>query len=110
MSYRHAWNLIEKWAEFFGTPLVERRQGRGTALTTFGERLVWAGQRLQVLAQPVHRSARSAPVSQGLPLKDLEAALIRKAVDDARGNVMDAARALGISRATIYRKLGAKRR
>ena len=45
-----------------------------------------------------------------MPLKDLETALIRKAVDDARGNVMDAARALGISRATIYRKLGAKRR
>lgn len=71
---------------------------------------LWSGLRLQVLAQPGHRSARSAPVSQGLPLKDLETALIRKAVDDARGNVMDAARALGISRATIYRKLGAKRR
>ncbi len=34
VSYRHAWNLIEKWSEFFGTPLVERRQGRGTVLTT----------------------------------------------------------------------------
>jgi transcriptional regulator of acetoin/glycerol metabolism len=31
--------------------------------------------------------------------------LIRKAVDDARGNVMAAARMLGISRATVYRKL-----
>ncbi len=28
VSYRHAWNLIEKWSEFFGTPLVERQQGR----------------------------------------------------------------------------------
>ena len=71
---------------------------------------LWSGLRLQVLAQPGHRSARNAPMAQGLPLKDLETALIRKAVDDARGNVMDAARALGISRATIYRKLGAKRR
>jgi transcriptional regulator of acetoin/glycerol metabolism len=71
---------------------------------------LWSGLRLQVLAQPGHHSARSAPMAQGLPLKDLETALIRKAVDDARGNVMDAARALGISRATIYRKLGAKRR
>jgi molybdate transport repressor ModE-like protein len=52
VSYRHAWNLIEKWSEFFGTPLVERRQGRGTALTPFGERLVWAGQRLQARLRP----------------------------------------------------------
>ncbi|HEX9718347.1 MAG TPA: helix-turn-helix domain-containing protein, partial [Ramlibacter sp.] len=30
------------------------------------------------------------------------------AVAEARGNVMQAAQALGISRATIYRKLGKK--
>jgi molybdate transport repressor ModE-like protein len=52
VSYRHAWNLIEKWSEFFGTPLVESRQGRGTSLTGFGERLVWAGQRLQARLGP----------------------------------------------------------
>jgi molybdate transport repressor ModE-like protein len=52
VSYRHAWNLIEKWSEFFGTPLVERHQGRGTQLTMFGERLVWAGQRLQARLGP----------------------------------------------------------
>ena len=52
VSYRHAWNLIEKWSEFFETPLVERRQGRGTILTPFGERLVWAGQRLQARLGP----------------------------------------------------------
>jgi len=52
VSYRHAWNLIEKWSEFFGTPLVDRRQGRGTALTNFGERLVWAGQRMQARLGP----------------------------------------------------------
>jgi len=38
-------------------------------------------------------------------LRDVQTALIRKAVDDARGNVAEAARALGISRATVYRKL-----
>jgi transcriptional regulator of acetoin/glycerol metabolism len=38
-------------------------------------------------------------------LRDVETALIRKAVADARGNVAEAARALGISRATVYRKL-----
>lgn len=71
---------------------------------------LWSGLRLQVLTQLDRRAARSANVSQAVPLKDLETAAIRKAVDDARGNVMEAARALGISRATIYRKLGAKRR
>src|SRR5580658_4781911 len=52
VSYRHAWNLIEKWSSFFETALVERRQGRGTTLTPFGERLVWAGQRLQARLGP----------------------------------------------------------
>jgi len=52
MSYRHCWNLIEKWAQFFGAPLVEREQGRGTRLTPLGEKLVWAGQRLQARLRP----------------------------------------------------------
>ncbi len=52
VSYRHAWNLIEKWSRFFEISLVERRQGRGTTLTPFGERLVWAGQRLQARLGP----------------------------------------------------------
>src|ERR1700722_17016845 len=52
MSYRHCWNLIEKWAAFFGTPLVDRQQGRGTRLTALGEKLVWAGQRLQARLKP----------------------------------------------------------
>ncbi len=52
MSYRHAWNLIEEWSAFFDAPLVERKQGRGTNLTPFGARLVWAGQRLQARLGP----------------------------------------------------------
>ena len=52
LSYRHCWNLIEKWAAFFGAPLVEREQGRGTRLTALGEKLVWAGQRLQARLRP----------------------------------------------------------
>ena len=52
LSYRHAWNLIEKWSAFFNAPLVDRRQGRGTTLTPFGEKLVWAGQRLQARLGP----------------------------------------------------------
>jgi transcriptional regulator of acetoin/glycerol metabolism len=33
--------------------------------------------------------------------------MIREAVNQARGNVAEAARTLGISRATVYRKLSA---
>jgi molybdate transport repressor ModE-like protein len=52
LSYRHVWNLIEQWSAFFNAPLVERRRGRGTTLTAFGDRLVWAGRRLQARLQP----------------------------------------------------------
>ncbi|MDM7943212.1 MAG: helix-turn-helix domain-containing protein [Hydrogenophaga sp.] len=76
---------------------------------------LWSGLRLQVLARhgQHHRRAgqhATRPAAQaGVPLKDVETALIRQAVEDARGNVMEAARALGISRATVYRKLMRKR-
>ena len=53
VSYRHAWNLIEKWSEFFNMPLVVRRQGSGTTLTPFGDKLVWAGQRLEARLRPL---------------------------------------------------------
>ncbi len=73
---------------------------------------LWTGLRLQAL--PIERadetlldrSGRRAHASDPLPLRDIETALIRRAVEQARGNVAQAARALGISRATVYRKLG----
>ena len=52
LSYRHCWNLIEKWSAFFETSLVERSRGRGTRLTEFGEKLVWADERLQARLGP----------------------------------------------------------
>ncbi len=52
VSYRHAWNLIEKWSAFFEVPLVDRKQGSGTSLTPFGDKLVWAGQRLDARLGP----------------------------------------------------------
>lgn len=52
ISYRHAWNLVESWGRFFEAPLVDRRRGKGTQLTPLGERLVWAGQRLQARLGP----------------------------------------------------------
>jgi len=75
---------------------------------------LWSGLRLHALpllrgqaAGPGRFSGRPA-AAPALPLKDVETALIRKAVSEAKGNVMKAARALGISRATVYRRLGGK--
>src|SRR6201988_2252112 len=52
LSYRHVWNLIEQWTEFFGVPLVETQRGKGSKLTPFGEKLVWAGERMQARLGP----------------------------------------------------------
>jgi molybdate transport repressor ModE-like protein len=52
LSYRHAWNLIEKWSAFFEVPLVERRRGNGTRLTPLGDKLVCAGKRLEARLGP----------------------------------------------------------
>ena len=73
---------------------------------------LWSGLHLQAL--PVAPSRETLTVAtQALPhaakslqLKDVEVHLIRQAVEIARGNVAEAARTLGISRATVYRKLG----
>ncbi len=77
---------------------------------------LWSGLRLaaQALtpgqaAAPVRTQGPGSTATARLPLKDLETELIRKAVQEARGNVMQAARSLGISRATVYRKLGGRR-
>jgi transcriptional regulator of acetoin/glycerol metabolism len=67
---------------------------------------LWSGLRLHALPQLPGQPA--AAVAPRVPLRDVEITLIRAAVAEARGNVMQAAQALGISRATIYRKLGKK--
>ncbi|MEK7344905.1 MAG: helix-turn-helix domain-containing protein [Pseudomonadota bacterium] len=75
---------------------------------------LWSGLRLQTQAMRAGASVPPAPARAQLktpskPLKDVQTDLIREAVNLARGNVAEAARALGISRATVYRKLGAPR-
>lgn len=76
---------------------------------------LWSGLRLQAISQN-HRQAtldavapRNAGGGEYHSLRDVETALIHKAVMQAKGNVMQAAKELGISRATVYRKLGNKK-
>jgi putative molybdopterin biosynthesis protein len=45
LSYRYAWDLLAKWGQFFGTPLVKMERGKGAQLTPLGEKLLWAEQR-----------------------------------------------------------------
>ncbi|MCU4117777.1 helix-turn-helix domain-containing protein [Variovorax sp. N23] len=74
---------------------------------------LWSGLRLQAWARLADAGAPApSPASPAAPprLRDVETALIRQAVDEARGNVAEAARALGISRATVYRKLATRGR
>ncbi len=75
---------------------------------------LWTGLRLNAVAVEAARENLptrydSAP-GNSVGLKDMETAMIHKAVEQARGNVAQAAQALGISRATVYRKLGHKPR
>ena len=68
---------------------------------------LWSGLRVRARVQPAgRRPAPHAAAEDAKPrLRELEGELIRRAVDEARGNVAEAARTLGISRATVYRKL-----
>lgn len=52
MSYRHIWNVLKKWTDFFGSDLVELKKGRGALLTPLGEKLLWAEQRAQARFEP----------------------------------------------------------
>src|SRR5688572_3123195 len=55
------------------------------------------------LRAPVASSARP----EDLPLEDVERLLIRKALDRYAGNVSQAAKALGLSRSALYRRIAA---
>ena len=102
-------------SELFAMPyamLFDAANGDATGFQASIEVPLWSGLRLHALAllQGGHALPRQlsgrTPQAARLPLKDLETALIRKAVTEARGNVVQAARALGVSRATVYRRLG----
>jgi sigma-54 dependent transcriptional regulator, acetoin dehydrogenase operon transcriptional activator AcoR len=71
---------------------------------------IWSGLRLIALAlrpekERTNRHIRTDSAHTSHALRDVEAEMIKQAVDQARGNIAQAARDLGISRATLYRKL-----
>lgn len=77
LSYRHAWNLLTRWSEFFGVALVRRHKGKGTALTPFGEKLVWAGQRMEARLGPQLENLSQELASELVPFLPDNPAVIR---------------------------------
>lgn len=69
---------------------------------------LWSGLQLQARACLQHACQTSPMVQTTGPLQQIQTAMISKAIEHARGNVAQAAKALGISRATLYRKLARK--
>lgn len=59
ISYRHSWNLLNKWSNFFGADLVKLEKGKGASLTPIGEKLLWAEQRIKARFQPQMESLAS---------------------------------------------------
>ena len=70
---------------------------------------LWSGLRVQAQAASSSLASR-LPTAVAPPLKAVESDLIRRAMQQARGNVAEAAKRLGISRATLYRKLSPTKR
>lgn len=66
---------------------------------------LWSGLTITARALTNDNEFASQPPALGTPLKSLTTDFIRKAVANARGNVSVAAQSLGISRATVYRKI-----
>jgi len=98
VSYRHAWNLVDQWEEFFGAALVVKSQGRGSTLTPLGKRLLWAGRRAQARLAPEldnlaseFARALNESLSEALPAlvmhasHDYAVALLRDAAAEASG-------------------------
>ena len=52
LPYRQAWGMIGKWTGIIGRPLVVKKQGRGTRLTPFGDRLLWLRERVEARLAP----------------------------------------------------------
>jgi molybdate transport repressor ModE-like protein len=52
ISYRHAWNILKKWNQQLGKPLVTQSKGQGTRLTELGEKFVWAESLIDAHLRP----------------------------------------------------------
>jgi molybdate transport repressor ModE-like protein len=64
LTYRYAWGLLRDGERAFGQALVTSQRGRGAKLTTLGERLAWADQRIAARLAPLLDSLASEVESE----------------------------------------------
>ena len=67
--------------------------------------LLSQGETVQVSDLGLKESRGSLPAMEELSLEEVEALLVRKAIDRYGGNISQAAEALGLSRSALYRRL-----
>ncbi len=58
-SYRHAWGVLRQFEDVFGVPLLITKRRKGTELSEFAKRLVWANRRIQARLSPTLESLAS---------------------------------------------------
>jgi len=69
LSYRYGWGLLRKFEKEFAVALLITSRRKGTELTPFGKKLIWANKRIE---------ARLGPTLEGLASelgKEIEAAI-----------------------------------
>lgn len=59
LSYRHAWGVLRRFEEYFGTQLLITRRRQGTQLSEFAQRLLWANRRIEARLMPTLESMAS---------------------------------------------------
>ena len=109
----HPWpGNLRQYASVLRTACAMLAEGEDTlGWEHLGDDIV---QALQTAAPPLPArlpgltTARPVPAAAVLSLQELSSAAIDQALQSARGNVSQAARQLGISRQTLYRKLAAR--
>lgn len=58
-SYRHAWGLLRTSEQLFGHSLIQSGRGRGTTLTPFADKLLWADRMVSARLSPTLDSLAS---------------------------------------------------
>ena len=58
ISYRNAWNLMNRWRDRLGAPLIVSRQGQGARLDEMGRKLLWANDYAREQSRIPLRSAQ----------------------------------------------------
>jgi DNA-binding NtrC family response regulator len=98
---RGASDFVEKpWDESRLVTLVRAHAELGRARRRIGE----LESEVRQLRGGVESAAHTAALPN-LQLHDVEGLLVKRAMERARGNISQAARALGLSRAALYRRL-----